>query len=121
MNRGFRIQYSSALGPYEGGLHFSGGMSSDVCKVGVLGYATIILVLIFFVVYSIFDTGCPGVFACTDRRLTMRSSSAPFSLLSHGLKGKPPGDCESCNDVAVITSGRCYPVDGDLSLEKPEE
>lgn len=33
MNRGFRIQYSSALGPYEGGLHFSGGMSSDVCKV----------------------------------------------------------------------------------------
>lgn len=123
MNRGFRIQYSSALGPYEGGLHFSGGMSSDVCKVGVLGYAAIILVLIFleYTWYAIFDTGYPGVFACTDRRLTMRSSSAPFSLLSHGLKGKPPGEYESCNDVAVITFARCYPVDGDLSLQKPEE
>lgn len=33
LNRGFRIQYSSALGPYEGGLHFSGTMNSDVCKV----------------------------------------------------------------------------------------
>ncbi len=33
MNRGFRVQYSSALGPYEGGLHFVGGMSSDGCKV----------------------------------------------------------------------------------------
>lgn len=33
MNRGFRVQYSSALGPYEGGLHFGGGMSSDGCKV----------------------------------------------------------------------------------------
>lgn len=32
MNRGFRVQYSSALGPYEGGLHFVGGMSSDGCK-----------------------------------------------------------------------------------------
>eukprot|EP00904_Undaria_pinnatifida_P010369 jgi/Undpi1/6462/HiC_scaffold_20.g08941.m1 len=39
MNRGFRIQYSSALGPYEGGLHFSGGMSSDVCK--ALGMETV--------------------------------------------------------------------------------
>lgn len=56
MNRGFRIQYSSALGPYEGGLHFGGGMSSDVCKVGVLGFAAIILVLIYFVVCAILDT-----------------------------------------------------------------
>lgn len=37
MNRGFRVQYSSALGPYEGGLHFVGGMSSDGCKASSLG------------------------------------------------------------------------------------
>ena len=36
MNRGFRVQYSSALGPYEGGLHFVGGMSSDGCKASFL-------------------------------------------------------------------------------------
>ncbi|CBN74525.1 Glutamate dehydrogenase 1 (NADP-dependent) [Ectocarpus siliculosus] len=39
MNRGFRVQYSSALGPYEGGLHFVGGMSSDGCK--ALGMETV--------------------------------------------------------------------------------
>ena len=50
MNRGFRIQYSSALGPYEGGLHFGGGMSSDVCKVSVLGCGTIVFELTCFVV-----------------------------------------------------------------------
>lgn len=32
MNRGYRVQYSSALGPYEGGLHLHGGMSSDGYK-----------------------------------------------------------------------------------------
>lgn len=40
MNRGFRVQYSSALGPYEGGLHFGGGMSSDGCKVRSIGPAS---------------------------------------------------------------------------------
>ncbi|CAM9471976.1 unnamed protein product [Discosporangium mesarthrocarpum] len=39
MNRGFRIQYSSALGPYEGGLHFSGSINSDVLK--ALGMETV--------------------------------------------------------------------------------
>jgi glutamate dehydrogenase (NADP+) len=32
MNRGYRIQYSSALGPYEGALHFSGEVNSSILK-----------------------------------------------------------------------------------------
>ncbi|CAM9206158.1 unnamed protein product [Chrysoparadoxa australica] len=32
VNRGFRVQYSSALGPYEGGLHFSSNMNSATLK-----------------------------------------------------------------------------------------
>ena len=31
-NRGFRVQYSSTLGPYEGGLHFGRHVSSDSVK-----------------------------------------------------------------------------------------
>lgn len=49
MNRGFRIQYSSALGPYEGGLHFGGGMSSDVCKVGVDQYTRTDIFMVYLV------------------------------------------------------------------------
>lgn len=32
MNRGWRVQYSSALGPYEGGLHFHKDMSASLVK-----------------------------------------------------------------------------------------
>lgn len=32
MNRGYRIQYSSSLGPYEGALHFSPHLNSSVIK-----------------------------------------------------------------------------------------
>lgn len=32
MNRGYRIQYSSSLGPYEGALHFSPFLNSSVVK-----------------------------------------------------------------------------------------
>jgi len=32
MNRGYRIQYSSSLGPYHGGLHFGSNMNNSVMK-----------------------------------------------------------------------------------------
>jgi glutamate dehydrogenase (NADP+) len=32
INRGWRVQYSSSLGPYEGGLNFSGSITSGVVK-----------------------------------------------------------------------------------------
>jgi glutamate dehydrogenase (NADP+) len=32
MNRGFRIQYSSSIGPYEGALHFGSHINSGVIK-----------------------------------------------------------------------------------------
>lgn len=32
MNRGYRIQYSSSLGPYEGGLHFGSHINNSVVK-----------------------------------------------------------------------------------------
>lgn len=32
MNRGYRIQYSSSLGAYEGALHFGSHLSNGVCK-----------------------------------------------------------------------------------------
>ena len=31
-NRGFRVQYSSTLGPYEGGLHFGEHVDADLVK-----------------------------------------------------------------------------------------
>ncbi|KAG5185513.1 glutamate dehydrogenase 1 (NADP-dependent) [Tribonema minus] len=39
MNRGWRTQYSSTLGPYEGGLHFNGNLSS--AQVKALGLETV--------------------------------------------------------------------------------
>lgn len=39
MNRGFRIQYSSSLGPYEGALHLGAHVNSDCVK--ALGFDTI--------------------------------------------------------------------------------
>ena len=32
MNRGYRIQYSSAIGPYEGAIHLGHHVNSDVIK-----------------------------------------------------------------------------------------
>jgi glutamate dehydrogenase (NADP+) len=39
MNRGYRIQYSSSLGPYEGALHFGSHINNGVMK--ALGYDSI--------------------------------------------------------------------------------
>lgn len=39
MNRGFRIQYSSSIGPYEGAIHFSPHVSYSVVK--ALGFDTV--------------------------------------------------------------------------------
>ena len=39
MNRGFRVQYSSALGPYKGSLHFGGHMTNGVVK--ALGFDSV--------------------------------------------------------------------------------
>jgi glutamate dehydrogenase (NADP+) len=39
MNRGYRIQYSNALGPYQGSLHLSPALSSSVMK--SLGFDTV--------------------------------------------------------------------------------
>jgi len=39
MNRGYRIQYSSSMGPYEGSLHFGGHVNAGVIK--SLGFDTV--------------------------------------------------------------------------------
>jgi glutamate dehydrogenase (NADP+) len=36
LNRGMRIQYSSSLGPYEGGLHFGAHVNTDYVKAAAL-------------------------------------------------------------------------------------
>eukprot|EP00953_Heterococcus_sp_UTEX-ZZ885_P039131 20077-Heterococcus_DN1.PRE.1 len=41
LNRGWRTQYSSTLGPYEGGLHFSGALTS--ARVKALGLETVFI------------------------------------------------------------------------------
>ncbi len=32
VNRGYRVQFSSAIGPYKGGLRFREGVNLSICK-----------------------------------------------------------------------------------------